>query len=87
MSIDAYIKGILSDIDNTERNGSPATDHLGSWKEPGRMFRSDPCYDCGGRHKTTECMAGNPRPGKGLIGPWFLSQTGYKTFIGPVEGL
>lgn len=54
--IDIYIRGILAEVNDTERNGSPVTDHLGGWKEPGRLFRSDPCYDCGGRHKTSDCI-------------------------------
>jgi hypothetical protein len=66
--IKTYAAAILADVADTERNGSPTTDHLGSWKEPGRLFRSDPCRYCGGRHHFSDCMAGNPQPGLSLAG-------------------
>lgn len=56
-----------------------------TWNDHGRT--RDRCRYCQGKHDFNNCEnEGNPQPGRGLIGPWFISSTGYKSFIGPVEG-
>jgi hypothetical protein len=51
-----------------------------TWDDHGR--RRDRCRYCNGRHDFNDCEdEGDVKPGKGLIGPWFLAETGEKYFV------